>query len=205
MQKLLTPINKHHIFGPPQCYTYTVEWQTRGLPHLHLLLWLTNKIRPDQIDSVITAEIPNKEEDNELYDIVVKHMVHGPCRAFNHNSLCMIEGKYSKKFPKQFQSNTSSGGDGYPKYRKLSPEKGGKNYTIRNHEIDKRWIVPYNKLLLKVFDGHINIELCSSVKSIKYVTKYIYKGSNQATFSAQSTDEVEQYQSGRYICSSEAV
>lgn len=72
-------------------------------------------------------------------------------------------------------------------------------------EIDNRWIVPYNKLLLKVFDGYINVELCSSIKSIKYVTKYINKGSDQATFSVQSTDEVDQYQSGRYICSSEAV
>jgi hypothetical protein len=125
----------------------------------------------------MTAEIPNKEQDQELYDIVVKHMVHGPCGAFNHNSPCIIEGKCSKKFPKQFQSNTSSGDDGYPKYRRLSPEEGGKICTIRNHEIDNRWIVPYNKLLLKVFDGHINVELCSSIKSIKYVTKYINKGS----------------------------
>ncbi|XP_060881727.1 uncharacterized protein LOC132953221 [Metopolophium dirhodum] len=86
VQKLLTLINKHNIFGPSRCYMYTVEWQKRGLPHIHLLLWLTNKIQPDQIDSVITAEIPNKEEDQELYDIVVKHMIHGPCGAFNHNS-----------------------------------------------------------------------------------------------------------------------
>jgi hypothetical protein len=59
--------------------------------------------------------------------------------------------------------------------------------------------------LLKVFDGNINVELCSSIKSIKYVTKYINKDSDQATFSVQSTDEVDQYQSGRYICSSEAI
>jgi len=113
----------------------------------------------------------------------------------------MIEGKCSKKFPKQFQSNTSSGDNGYPKYRRLSSDEGGKICIIRNHEIDNRWIVPYNKLLLKVFDGHINVEICSSINSIKYVTKYINEGSDQATFSVQSTDEVDQYQSGRYICS----
>jgi len=56
-----------------------------------------------------------------------------------------------------------------------------------------------------MFDAHINIELCSSIKSIQYVTKYINKGSDQATFSIQSPDEVEQFQSGRYICSSEAL
>jgi len=187
---------------------YTAKWQKRGLPHIqiysYLLLRLTNKIKPDQIDSVITTKIPNKE-DQELYDIVVKHMVHGPCGAFNHNSPCMIEGKCSKKFPKYFQSNTSSGDDGYQKYRRLSPKECGKTFTIRNHEIDNRWIVLYNKLLLEVFDGHINVELCSSVESIKYVTKYINKGSDQVTFSVQLTDEVKQYQSGHYICSPELV
>lgn len=49
------------------------------------------------------------------------------------------------------------------------------------------------------------MELCSSVKSIKYITKYINKGSDQATFSLDNRNEVEQFQSGRYICSSEAV
>ncbi|GBP57487.1 hypothetical protein EVAR_36139_1 [Eumeta japonica] len=57
----------------------------------------------------------------------------------------------------------------------------------------------------KKFDTYINVELCSSIKSIQYVTKYINKGSAQATFSIQSLNEVEKYQSGRYICSSKAV
>lgn len=96
-------------------------------------------------------------------------MVHGLYGVFNRNSACIIEEKYSKKFPKKFQSNISSGDDGYPKYRRLLPKEGEQTCTIRNHEIDNRWIVTYNKLLLKVFDGHINVKLCSSVKSIKYV------------------------------------
>jgi hypothetical protein len=179
VQKLLYLINKANIFGPTRCHMYTVEWQKRGLPHIHLLLWLINKVRPDQIDSVITAEIPNKDEDPVLYETVVRHMIHGPCGALNPNSPCINEGKCSKKFPKAFQNQTSTGDDGYPKYRRLSPDEGGHKATIRNHEIDNRWVVPYNKLLLKIYDAHINVELCSSVKSIKYVTKYINKGSDQ--------------------------
>ncbi|GBP39033.1 hypothetical protein EVAR_89255_1 [Eumeta japonica] len=50
----------------------------RGLPHVHLLVWLVNKIRPNQIDKVISAELPDKDEDPILYEIVKKNMVHGP-------------------------------------------------------------------------------------------------------------------------------
>ncbi|XP_045456894.1 uncharacterized protein LOC123666920 [Melitaea cinxia] len=153
----------------------------------------------------ILNQLPDQDEDPTLYDIVVRNMIHGPCGALNPNSPCMHEGKCSKKFPKPYQSQTSTGDDGYPKYRRLSPEEGGRKAAIRNYEIYNRWVVPYNKLLLKIFEAHVNVELCSFVKSIKYVTKYINKGSDQATFSLHSTNEVEQFQSGRYICSSEAL
>jgi hypothetical protein len=49
-------------------------------------LWLTNKSRPDQLDSVITAEIANIDEGPVLYDTVAKHMIHGPCGASSLNS-----------------------------------------------------------------------------------------------------------------------
>lgn len=205
IKKLLFLLNKAHIFGTLQCHMYTVEWQKRGLPHIHLLLWLKNKIRPDQIDTIILAQIPSKEDDPILHDIVQRHMIHGPCGALNTKSPCMREGACTKKFPKSFQSCTSTGHDGYPKYQRLSTDDGGHSTIVRNQEIDNRWIVPYNPILLRVFDAHINVELCSSVKSIKYVCKYINKGTDMATFSLNSTNEIQQYVSGRYICSSEAV
>ena len=82
---------------------YTVEWQKRGLPHIHLLLWLTNKLRSDQIDNVITAEIPNKDKEPVLYDTVARHMIHGPCGALNLNSPCINNGKCWKNFQRHFR------------------------------------------------------------------------------------------------------
>lgn len=73
-----------------------------------------------------------------------------------------------------------------------------------NNSIDNRWIVPYSPLLLRVFDCHINIELCHSVKAIQYICSYINKGSDQAAFSVESRDEIKSFQNGRYISSSEA-
>lgn len=74
-------------------------------------------------------------------------------------------------------------------------------------EIDNRWVVPYNPLLLRTFQAHINVEWCHSVKSIKYICKYVNKGSDQAVFQVKkdSLDEVDIYRSGRYISSNEAI
>ncbi|CAK1595111.1 unnamed protein product [Parnassius mnemosyne] len=54
-----------------------------------------------------------------------------------------------------------------------------------------------------MFNAHINVEACSSVRAIKYICKYINKGSDQAIFNFRNTDlanpvdEVQTYQSGR--------
>ena len=58
---------------------YSVEWQKRGLPNAHILIWLHDKIIANEIDDVISAEIPDENVDKGLYDIVVKTMIHGPC------------------------------------------------------------------------------------------------------------------------------
>lgn len=65
--------------------------------------------------------------------------------------------------------------------------------------------MPYNPVLSHTFRTHINVESCNSVKSIKYICKYVNKGSDQAAFTVDDFDEVTNYQTGRYISSSEAV
>ena len=76
-------------------------------------------------------------------------------------------------------------------------------------EIDNRWVVPYCPLLSRIFQAHINVEYCNSVKSIKYICKYVNKGSDQAVFGLEgdgaSRDEIKRYLLGRYISSNEAV
>lgn len=41
---------------------YSNEWQKRGLPHAHILIWLKMKINSFQIINVINEEISNPEE-----------------------------------------------------------------------------------------------------------------------------------------------
>ncbi|XP_041450597.1 uncharacterized protein LOC121404667 [Drosophila obscura] len=202
LKSLMDLIVKHGAFGSVQCWMYSIEWQKRGLPHAHILIWLIEKIRPNQIDDVISAEIPDPTVDPEFFEVVTKNMIYGPC---------MVEGKCSKRFPKNLVSDTVTGNDGYPEYRRRSTEDNGHSVTlkIKNQEleIDNRWVVPYSQLLSKIYKAHINVEVCNSVQSIKYICKYINKGSDMAVFGAAAnvTDEITQFQMGRYISSNEAV
>ncbi|GBP60936.1 hypothetical protein EVAR_51499_1 [Eumeta japonica] len=60
---------KHCVFGETRCWIYSVEWQKRGLPHAHILIWLVEKIRPNEVDEVISAEIPNEQVDPGLHEL----------------------------------------------------------------------------------------------------------------------------------------
>ncbi|CAM4842651.1 unnamed protein product [Rotaria magnacalcarata] len=178
--KLMNIITKSHVFRRTRCWMYSIEWQKRGLPHAHILIWLKDKIKPDEIDSVISAALPDRQQDPRLFQIIVK----------KHDSWA---------------------------FRRGSPEDGGFKAkikakignSIQEIEIDNKWVVTYSQLLSRIFQAVINVEYCNSVKSIKYICKYVNKGSDQAMFDfgkdETSIDEVEQYQLGRYISSNEAV
>ena len=110
-------------------------------------------------------------------------MVHGPCRSINPNSPCMQDAHCSKKYPKQYMAETQLGANSYPLYRRSSPDNVGQVSTISmriggfrvDQQVDNKWIVPYNKLLLRSINCHCNVELCMSIKSTKYVLKMYTK------------------------------
>lgn len=110
--KFLQCIVKGELFGPVKYWLYSVEWQKRGLPHAHILIWLTDRINPNIIDNVISAEIPNPDTDPVLHKIVISNMIQGPCGAYNPKSPCMENGKCTKNYPKSFVAETRTNEDG---------------------------------------------------------------------------------------------
>lgn len=216
-QKLVALLTKGKIFGDTQCFMYSIEWQKRGLPHVHLLLWLKEKLRPNQIDDNISAELPDPNTDKQLYTTIVKNMIHGPCGSYNPSSPCMKDGKCTKQYPRMLLKETQTNDNGYPLYRRRAPEDGGRTTTMKlrgsteETVINNSWIVLYSPLLSKIFDAHINIEFCNSVRAIKYICKYINKASDQAIFIVQQENvnidprnEVQAFRAGRYVSSNEA-
>ena len=206
LQELMKDLTKKSIFGKAVAWVYVIEFQKRGLPHAHILLNVdrTCKLRSgDDVDQVISAEFPNEKEDPLLFELVKRHMVHGPCGSFDSSQSCMKDGICSRKFPKSFQETTIFEGiTGYPVYRRR--DNGVTVRVKKKHDVDNRFVIPYNAYLLKKYQAHINVEVCTTVKSFKYIFKYIWKG-HDCTTAEMSLDEIKRYLDLRYLSPSEAV
>jgi hypothetical protein len=66
----------------------------------------------------------------------------------------------------------------------------GVSVKERNIHLDNRFVVPYNKWLLRKYYAHINIEICNSVSAVKYLYKYVYKGHDKAIVAFQQNNKL---------------
>ncbi|GJW81635.1 DNA helicase [Tanacetum coccineum] len=194
IQALIAFLKEERIFGDVTGVLYTVEFQKRGLPHCHTLLWVDSASRiriAEDADRFISAELPDPRIDPEGYNVVSELMVYGPCIAASVKAPCMKGDK----------RDTSVS-------------------TTRNEfQLDNSYVVPYNCNLLLAFRTHINVEYCGWSMLINYLFKYISKGTDKvftrmsrrigesstvATPSRQVIDEIQNYVEGRFICAHEA-
>jgi len=68
--------------------------------------------------------------------------------------------------------------------------------------------VPYNPWLSKKYQAHINVEACMSIKSVKYLYKYVYKGHDAANVLINERldhDEVNTFLDCRFVSAPEAL
>lgn len=218
IKALINSMIKKKILGVVEAIIYTIEFQKRGLPHAHILLTLKECSRIhsiEQIDKIVSAQIPDFNENPILYECVKRHMMRGPCGPLNMNSVCMQNGKCSKKFPKKLLAITEANINGYPEYKR--PDNG-RTVSVHGTDLNNSYVVSHNPYLLQKFNCHLNVEVCTTVKSIKYIYKYIHKGYDYATVRFVRTDgqidthtqivnydEIDTYLQGRYVGSTESL
>ena len=116
----------------------------------------------------------------ELRGIIETTMAHTHCVTQGGNALCMqgvdplIVQTCHKGYPRAFPEETIINEDGYPTYRRRN---AGQSLTVtfkRNGAdvtsiIDNRRVVPYSPYLSLRYKAHINVEICGSVKAVKYI------------------------------------
>ncbi|CAG9815944.1 unnamed protein product [Phaedon cochleariae] len=192
--EFIDDITAKQYFGVSLNYMYTVEFQKRGLPHAHILLTLRPEDKLDteaSIDAAVSAELPDAYEEPRLYEIILHHMIHKPCGRRDPTASCMVDGHCKKFYPKEFRTTTDIRGNqnrlGQPEYKR--PDDG-RVAVMGGHLIDNRDVIPYNKLLSVKYDCHLNVELCGSLKSIRYLYKYVEKGPDFISVQHAVSDDI---------------
>ena len=208
LQALLDDLTKKAILGRVIAWTYVVEFQKRGLPHAHILLIMHPEDKPRtpaDIDARTCAELPPNTDGNqeELLEIVTRCMLHGPCGVRNPGAACMQADGCKAHYPKDFRDETCVLADTYPLYRRRDT---GAEVIKGNCIMNNRDVVPYCPFLTKKYGAHINVEVVSSIRLVKYMYKYVYKGHDRANVDlADAADEIKAHIDARWVGPAEAV
>ncbi|XP_074278356.1 uncharacterized protein LOC141601948 [Silene latifolia] len=78
---------------PSSAVVYTIEFQKRGLPHAHIVLFLHREDKfptAADVDKIISAEIPDPSTDLVLHSVVCEYMLHRPCGKAKPSCPCMV-------------------------------------------------------------------------------------------------------------------
>jgi hypothetical protein len=161
---LFHTIISQKIFGKVKAYMWRLEYQKRGLPHIHLLLWTDiNVADPEVVDKYFTAELPRmeiyqdrKKEINVIRELALKYQVHHctrRCTGTKKPGCCY-------NFPKKIGPETTTTGHWM---------------QLRRREKEDAWIVPYNPIVLYYWRGHSNFEVVSVDGVVGYLFKCAFK------------------------------
>ncbi|XP_046685903.1 uncharacterized protein LOC124371601 [Homalodisca vitripennis] len=97
---------------------------------------------------------------------------------------------------------------GFVQYKRDYTNEGFITSRRRQIKVHDGWVVPYNSALLLKYEAHINLELASTRRVIKYLFKYLMKGGSlqnvTVTPLGKQEDEVEHYVTKRMVGASDA-
>jgi hypothetical protein len=116
LKELINDIHEKHIMGCMIAGIYVIEFQKRGLPHAHILIFFAKNYKPhtvEDVDRMISAKLLNLETNKLAHETVARCMMHGPCGVVFSNAPCMEDGKCKKQYPRKFQSKMMTDVNGY--------------------------------------------------------------------------------------------
>jgi len=131
-----------------------------------------------EINELYCAEIPDPLANPLLYTVVITNIIYRKCGELNKKAI-YIKNKNETcraKFPKAFLKATIITENSYPRYRRRN---NGRRIKIRLHVYTNEDIVPYNPYLSVRFNAYINVEIVGSIKAVKYMCKYVFKGGDR--------------------------
>ena len=206
MKALLVDVLQNGVLGVVVAFAWSVEFQQRGLPHLHLVIIVRPEDKPHSpeiVDRVVSAQFPDPAADIDYFRAVCKHMIHGPCGYLKPSHYCMKGGTCRFDYPKRLQDSTTIPADGYTALARPF----GRSVCISDTFVaDNSWVVPHNRYLLLRYDAHVNVEASASITVVKYMFSYIYKGTKSSSAAIHNgDDEIRMFSDGRITSAAEAM
>ena len=172
------------VFGTAVAHFNVLEFQKRGLPHRHLLLWLNRDeadVMSDDldkaakvIDTIISAQLP---ANPELKEQILKTNIHH-CTADTCSKGGYCKNFYPKKERAQTYVSPPGEVDDFIQYARSASVTGqARDKEGKLIEVSAANVVPYSPYLtLRHLGSHINVEICATSTSPAYLTKYFTKG-----------------------------
>lgn len=168
------------ILGPVLHYLIRYEFQDRGSPHVHIILWIDpthEDILTQEIIAYVPAEFdpcsneyvrPSNVAAQKLYDIVIRKQMH---RCHVHGRGCRKSGGNCQKgFPYPPNNDGSKLDISTNKWIYARPFVGQQNGDSMN-----RNVVPYHPILALLWNAHSNILRITAEAWSFYVLKYATK------------------------------
>ncbi|ONM00077.1 hypothetical protein ZEAMMB73_Zm00001d030046 [Zea mays] len=183
LQELKHRLTKQDILGKVRAYVYVVEFQKRGLPHAHFLLIMQRKYK-------LTCP--------EQYDLLISAEI--PSNKYPELRKMVIKhmmhgpcGSLNPNCP--CTKGRKSCKNHYPRPFSDTTLQGKDSYPIYRRRDDDR-----------------KEKACGSIKAVKYLFKYIYKGHDRASVvmrdaskADDDVDEIKQYRDARWVTPPEAL
>ncbi|KAG5666270.1 hypothetical protein PVAND_017605 [Polypedilum vanderplanki] len=154
-------------------YWWRIEFQKRGSPHLHLVVWIENPPSFETpegielIDQVVSCHYPSEQENPELHNLVKKNQRH------QHTHTCHKNNSQNCRFafPRQPSQQTRI----VPPSSDEFIRNGGRFCTLKRNS-NETYINNYNPEILKLWNANMDIQPCGNNEAIAhYIAKYVAK------------------------------
>ena len=142
-KKALLKLIDSSFFGTPVAHVYTIEFQKRGLPHIHLFTFLQSQDCTQDfyyINFMISAQLSDPQLQLLLYAKVTKYMLYSPCSADNPQAKCMVNRQCSKCFSKDYRERIDWAEDSYLLYTRPN---NGLVFEHNRARFTNQYVVPY--------------------------------------------------------------
>ncbi|MHB1938826.1 MAG: AAA family ATPase [Acidobacteriaceae bacterium] len=167
-RQLLKRIHAGLVFGPVADTWFRLEYQHRGSPHIHMLVWL--KRPPKDLCQLVCARIPTRPphltaEENAQFDqlvnLVRQHQVHEHSHKY-----CLTEpfknGRCRDSFPA-------------PRRDHCELVRDGQEWEYTRLTAEDQMVIPYNPQLLMLWGCRTHTVVCTDYGVERYLCKYLAK------------------------------